>query len=185
LRSRRGQSALWFAGVLAPLVVMGVAIVASTQVLTPSTLAHPPATQTLNLLGAGTGSSEFGNPMTVMNDGNQNITILDIAYDGHIMKQGTLGGTVPQFAPPGQNTSKCYVPSDVVIFPKPASWNMDTGGLCTPTIMPGQLATIYLGEYSPIVESHTVVIHTGIGDFVYTLYPANATQTSTTYAGAG
>ncbi len=132
--------------------------------------------QALQMLGSGDGHSEFGAPVTLRNEGNQNLTILTVAYDGKILNQGAIGGTMPMYSTSAHTNSSslCFTPTTTLVFPKPKNWNMDTGGLCAPTIEPGGMATLYLGVYSPTVQQHTLVIHTQGEDFVFTINPPTA-----------
>ena len=45
------------------------------------------------------------------------------------------------------SSSFCEVTTNSLIFPQAQHWNMDTGGLCSPTILPEGDATLYLGSH--------------------------------------
>lgn len=156
-----------------PLVLLIGAIVGAQNYLAPG---DPPANQALQLLGNGTGISEFGDPVTLLNSGHQNLTIQSIAFDGKVLTQGLLGGTMPLNVPaPNGGPLFCYQPSNVIVFPTMGQWNMDTGGLCTPTILAGGLTTLYIGVRFTTPENHTLVVTTQVGDYIYTLVPGNYT----------
>ena len=80
--------------------------------------------------------------VTLLNTGANPLTITDVFYDGNRLSQGLVGSpNDPTIMPlSGPNTSA----SDI-IFPAPGQWNMNTEGPTTPTILPGGLATLYLG----------------------------------------
>ena len=80
--------------------------------------------------------------VTLLNTGANPLTITDVFYDGNRLSQGFVGSpNDPTIMPlSGPNTSA----SDI-IFPPPGQWNMNTEGPTTPTILPGGLATLYLG----------------------------------------
>jgi len=71
-----------------------------------------------------------------------------VTFGGKPFAQGALGGSVAQFAVNSSSSSSssfCEVPTDDLVFPQTQTWNMDTGGLCSATILPGGDATLYLG----------------------------------------
>jgi len=80
--------------------------------------------------------------VTLLNTGANPLTITDVFYDGNRLSQGLVGSpNDPTIMPlSGPNTSA----SDI-IFPASGQWNMNTEGPTTPTILPGGLATLYLG----------------------------------------
>lgn len=80
--------------------------------------------------------------VTLYNTGTNPLTITDVFYDGNRLSQGLVGSpNDPTIMPlSGPNTSA----SDI-IFPAAGQWNMNTEGPTTPTILPGGLATLYLG----------------------------------------
>ena len=158
-----------------PLVLLVGSIIYAQNYLAPQ---DPPVSQSLQLLGNGTGTSQFGgDPVTLLNTGHDNLTVTSIAFDGKVLKQGLLGGTITlNVVAPHNGTSWCYQASDTITTPASGTWNMDTGGLCTPTILAGQMATLYIGVIFPTPENHTLVVTTQVGDFVYTLAPDNYTS---------
>lgn len=165
-KSRQGSRAYKTAIVLAPLLLLIMAIAVNQFYLIPAEVDPPPG-QNLQLLGYGVN----GSTLTLQNTGNSNLTILNVAYDGRLLTRGVLGGTTPMFSM-GGSPLMCYASTDDLVFPQGEHWNMDTEGLCTPTILPGEVATLYLGVFSPKPEQHVVVIHTQAGDFVFTLAPS-------------
>lgn len=80
--------------------------------------------------------------VTLYNSGSTPLTIIDVFYDGKMLMEGLVGSpndpTIMTL--PGPVTSA----SDI-IFPAAGQWNMNTEGPTTPTILPGGIATLYLG----------------------------------------
>jgi len=80
--------------------------------------------------------------VTLYNAGITPLTITDVFYDGNRLSQGFVGApNDPTIMPlPGPAIS-----ANDIIFPAPSQWNMNTKGPTTPTILPGGIATLYLG----------------------------------------
>lgn len=80
--------------------------------------------------------------ITLYNAGTKPLTITDVFYDGNRLTEGFVGApNDPTIMPlPGPALS-----ANDIIFPAPNQWNMNTEGPTTPTILPGGIATLYLG----------------------------------------
>jgi len=80
--------------------------------------------------------------VTLYNAGSQPLTITDLFYDGNRLTEGVVGApNDPTIMPlPGPAIS-----ANDIIFPALGQWNMNTEGPTTPTILPGGIATLYLG----------------------------------------
>ncbi len=80
--------------------------------------------------------------VTLYNAGTEPLTIKDVYYDGNRLTEGFVGSpNDPTIMPlPGPS-----VDSNDIIFPAVSQWNMNTEGPTTPTILPGGIATLYLG----------------------------------------
>jgi hypothetical protein len=80
--------------------------------------------------------------VTLYNAGTEPLTITDVFYDGNRLTEGFVGSpNDPTIMPlPGPAIS-----ANDIIFPAPSQWNMNTEGPTTPTILPGGIATLYLG----------------------------------------
>lgn len=80
--------------------------------------------------------------VTLYNAGPEPLTITDVFYDGNRLTEGFVGApNDPTIMPlPGPAIS-----ANDIIFPAPSQWNMNTEGPTTPTILPGGIATLYLG----------------------------------------
>lgn len=80
--------------------------------------------------------------VTLYNAGTKPLTITDVFYDGKRLTEGFVGApNDPTIMPlPGPAIS-----ANDIIFAAPSQWNMNTEGPTTPTILPGGIATLYLG----------------------------------------
>ena len=80
--------------------------------------------------------------ITLYNAGTEPLTITDVFYDGSRLTEGFVGSpNDPTIMPlPGPTIS-----ANDIIFPAASQWNMNTEGPTTPTILPGGIATLYLG----------------------------------------
>jgi len=80
--------------------------------------------------------------VTLFNAGNKSLTITEVFYDGNMLTEGFVGApNDPTILPlPGAAVS-----ANDIIFPAANQWNMNTEGPTTPTILPGGIATLYLG----------------------------------------
>jgi len=80
--------------------------------------------------------------VTLYNAGTDPLTITNVFYDGNLLSEGFVGApNDPTILPlPGPAVS-----ANDIIFPAPNQWNMNTEGPTTPTILPGDIATLYLG----------------------------------------
>jgi hypothetical protein len=80
--------------------------------------------------------------VTLYNAGTEPVTITAVFYDGNMLTKGFVGApNDPTIMPlPGPPIS-----ANDIIFPAPNQWNMNTEGPTTPTILPGGIATLYLG----------------------------------------
>jgi hypothetical protein len=80
--------------------------------------------------------------VTLYNAGTEPLTITDVFYDGNRLMEGFVGSpNDPTIMPlPGPTIS-----ANDIIFPAASQWNMNTEGPTTPTILPGGIATLYLG----------------------------------------
>ena len=80
--------------------------------------------------------------VTLYNAGTTPLTITDLFYDGNRLTESVVGApNDPTIMPlPGPAIS-----ANDIIFPAPGQWNMNTEGPTTPTILPGGIATLYLG----------------------------------------
>ena len=80
--------------------------------------------------------------VTLYNAGAEPLTITGVFYDGIRLTEGFVGApNDPTIMPlPGPAVS-----ANDIIFPAPSQWNMNTEGPTTPTILPGGIATLYLG----------------------------------------
>jgi hypothetical protein len=80
--------------------------------------------------------------VTLYNAGTKPLTITAVFYDGNRLTEGFVGApNDPTIMPlPGPPIS-----ANDIIFPAPSQWNMNTEGPTTPTILPGGIATLYLG----------------------------------------
>ena len=80
--------------------------------------------------------------ITLYNSGTLPLTIADVFYDGNRLTEGLVGSpndpTIVALPGPAVSASD-------IIFPAPGQWNMNTEGPTTPTILPGGIATLYLG----------------------------------------
>lgn len=162
---KTGRRAYTKAVIIVPVVLLFAAI-AITQVYVMPAASDPPPNRDLQLLGYGNN----GTPLTLSNAGTTQITILKVTYDGRLLTQGIIGGTGPMFAM-SQNSSStlCYAVTNDLIFPVGNHWNMDTGGLCTPSVPPNAVTTLYLGVFSKTNSSHLVVIVTQEGNYTFTV----------------
>jgi len=125
--------------------------------------------QKLQLVGAYDNNSGTSEPsLTLTNVGNIQITILQVVFDGSPMTQGVIGGVTPMFAG-NVSSSFCEITMNPLIFPQARHWNMDTGGLCSPTILPEGDATLYLGITSATQTSNIVLIFTDEGNYTFFL----------------
>lgn len=148
-----------------PLLFLFLAIAFNQNYLAAN---DPPAAQDLQLVGFVNGLNyESGIPLTLSNVGNNQVTIRNVTYDGHPLTQGRIGGTFPMFAPIQNDSSLCLVSTYDLVFPQSNHWDMDTGGLCTTSIPPGGVATIYLGVFSDTNSSHIVTIATQEGSYSF------------------
>jgi len=79
---------------------------------------------------------------TLYNAGTKPLTITNVFYDGSMLTQGFVGSpndpTIVSL--PGPPVS-----ANDIIFPALGQWNMNTEGPTTPTILAGDIATLYLG----------------------------------------
>ncbi len=152
--------------VVLPLVLLLASITLSQIYFT----GDPPASQNtpqLKLVGYGNCCNSSEPSLTLTNLGNENLTILKVISNGEPLIQGVLGGGVPLLAV--NNTSSfCEAPTNGLIFPQAQHWNMDTGGLCSATILPGEDATLYLGVLSNN-QSLIVQMVTNEGNCTFTL----------------
>jgi len=98
--------------------------------------------QTLCLVNYNYNSDVQSSSVTLYNSGTMPLTIIDVYYDGNMLTEGLVGSpNDPTIMPlPGPAISA----SDI-IFPAAGQWNMNTDGPTTPTILPGGIATLYLG----------------------------------------
>ena len=80
--------------------------------------------------------------VTLYNAGSKPLTITDLFYDGNRLTEGVVGApndpTIVSLPGPA-------ISANDIIFPAPGQWNMNTEGPTTPTILPGGIATLYLG----------------------------------------
>ena len=80
--------------------------------------------------------------VTLYNAGTKPLTITEIFYDGNMLTKGFVGApndpTIMPLPGPAINAND-------IIFPAQNQWNMNTEGPTTPTILPGGIATLYLG----------------------------------------
>jgi archaellum component FlaF (FlaF/FlaG flagellin family) len=81
--------------------------------------------------------------VTLYNSGSDPVTITDVVYDGNPLIQGIVG---PPNDPTIMPTGGPSVSASDIIFPDFNHWNMNTQGQTTPTILPGAIATLFLGE---------------------------------------
>ncbi len=135
--------------------------------------AHPSNTPALQIMGYSYESGPALLVLTLSNVGARPITILNVTYDNETLATGQVGGSMPMFTPmpPGESPppNTCNLPTDVIIFPHYLQWNMDTGGLCTPTITPGGPGSLYLGISYDNQTQHFVLIHTQQQDYIFTV----------------
>jgi len=98
--------------------------------------------QTLCLVNYNYNRDQIQASVTLYNSGTMPLTITDVFYDGNRLMEGLVGSpNDPTIMPlPGPAISA----SDI-IFPTAGQWNMNTDGPTTPTILPGGIATLYLG----------------------------------------
>jgi len=154
--------------VAAPLVLL-LASITLYQIYSDGNPSQDPAsiTQQLKLVG-NSNTSEFGLSLTFTNAGNKQLTILQVIYNGTLLTQGVLGGAVALFAV-NNISSFCEVPTNDLIFPQTQHWNMDTGGLCSATILPGGDATLYLGVSLSTQSLHVLQAVTDEGNYTFTV----------------
>ena len=80
--------------------------------------------------------------VTLYNAGSKPLTITDVFYDGNRLTEGFVGApndpTIMSLPGPA-------ISANDIIFAAPSQWNMNTEGPTTPTILPGGIATLYLG----------------------------------------
>jgi len=98
--------------------------------------------QTLCLVDYNYNRDQIQASVTLYNAGSKPLTITDVFYDGKRLTEGFVGSpNDPTIMPlPGPAIS-----ANDIIFPVPNQWNMNTDGPTTPTILPGGIATLYLG----------------------------------------
>ena len=98
--------------------------------------------QTLCLVDYNYNRDQIQASVTLYNAGSKPLTITDVYYDGKRLTEGFVGApNDPTIMPlPGPAIS-----ANDIIFPVPNQWNMNTDGPTTPTILPGGIATLYLG----------------------------------------
>jgi hypothetical protein len=135
--------------VLTPIVVLVLMIVFTQGFLLSPWLQERKMTnevdfcpQTLCLVNYNYNSDVQSSSVTLYNSGTMPLTITDVYYDGNMLTEGLVGSpNDPTIMPlPGPPISA----SDI-IFPTAGQWNMNTDGPTTPTILPGGIATLYLG----------------------------------------
>ncbi len=134
--------------------------------------AHPSKTPALQMMGYSYESGPALLDITLANAGTQPVTLLNVTYDNQTLAMGQVGGSMPMFAmAPGtlMPPNTCNLATDVIIFPQYGQWNMDTGGLCTPTIAPQGPGSLYIGIESDSQAQHFVLIHTQQGDYIFTV----------------
>lgn len=152
-----------------PLALLLAGIVLYQNSLVGNSVANqgptPPDTGQLQLVGYSNTSEPS---VTLTNVGDNYLVISQVIYDGNLLTLGELGGALPMMAL-GNESSLCLQPSDTLVFPQSNHWNMDTGGLCTATILPNAEVTLYLGVFSNTHESHQLAIETQSGNFTFTL----------------
>jgi len=144
-----------------------------TNLLPAGTGANNPSnTQALQMIGY---SYESGPPVLVIslsNVGAQAITIRNVTYDNQSLAVGQVGGSMPMFAlAPSRSLppNTCSLTTDVIIFPHFSQWNLDTGGLCTPTVAPKGLGSLYMSISSDNQTQHFVLIDTQEGSYIFTV----------------
>ena len=150
-----------------PLILLFVCITAY-QIYTNGNPSQDPAPIAQQLQQVGGYSNTTEPSLTLTNVGNSQITIRLVVYDGSPLTQGVVGGSAPAFQG-GDNSSFCEVNPNTLIFPKANHWNMDTGGLCSPTILPDGDATLYLGVYSNTQSSHILLVFTNVWNYSFFL----------------
>lgn len=98
--------------------------------------------QTLCLVDYNYNRDQIQASVTLYNAGSKPLTITNVFYDGKRLTEGFVGApNDPTIMPlPGPAVS-----ANDIIFPVPNQWNMNTEGPTTPTILPGGIATLYLG----------------------------------------
>jgi hypothetical protein len=98
--------------------------------------------QTLCLVDYNYNRDQIQASVTLYNAGSKPLTITGVFYDGKRLTEGFVGApNDPTIMPlPGPAIS-----ANDIIFPVPNQWNMNTEGPTTPTILPGGIATLYLG----------------------------------------
>ncbi|MCL4518917.1 MAG: hypothetical protein M1587_06940 [Thaumarchaeota archaeon] len=153
--------------VVIPIVLMLASIALYQVYFTGNPSQDPPLnTQQLQLVG---GYSNTIEPSLTLSDvGNSQLTILQVVFDGRPLSQGIIGGAVPMFGM-DNNSSFCEVSTNSLIFPQAQHWNMDTGGLCSATILPNGVATLYLGVFSETQSSNILLIFTDKGNYSFFL----------------
>ena len=150
-----------------PIVLMLVSIALYQAYFTGNPSLDPPGnTQQLQLVGQYSNTTEPS--LTLSNVGNSQLTILQVVFDGRPLSQGVIGGAVPMF---GSNNSSsfCEVSTNSLIFPQAQHWNMDTGGLCSATILPNGVATLYLGVFADTQTTNILLIFTDEGNYSFFL----------------
>ena len=135
--------------VLAPIVVLALMML-FTQGLFLSPWLHERkmsneadfCPQTLCLVNYNYNKDLIQASVTLYNAGTEPLTIMDVFYDGNKLTEGFVGSpNDPTIMPlPGPSIN-----SNDIIFPAASQWNMNTEGPTTPTILPGGIATLYLG----------------------------------------
>lgn len=167
--------------IVLPLVVLLTAIVISQTYITNglpgrfssigrAAIAEPDAPE-LQLMGYNYNRQLLMLSLTLYNAGSTQLTILNLTYDGHALARGEIGGRLPQYSG-GTNSSGslCLVPtSNDLIFPQSNYWNIDTGGLCTPTIIPSGYAQLFIGVSPTSQTEHTLQVWTQQGTFNFAL----------------
>jgi len=98
--------------------------------------------QTLCLVNYNYNRDVISASVTLYNSGTTPLTITDVFYDGNRLTEGLVGSpNDPTIMPlPGP-----VISASDIIFPATGQWNMNTDGPTTPTILPGGIATLYLG----------------------------------------
>jgi archaellum component FlaF (FlaF/FlaG flagellin family) len=135
--------------VLAPLVVLAIMIlIAQGFIVGPWVQERKISNevdfcpQTLCIVAYNYNRDVFTASVTLYNAGSKPLTITNVVYDGNMLTEGFVGApNDPTIQPlPGPAVS-----ANDIIFPAANQWNMNTEGPTTPTILPGGIATLYLG----------------------------------------
>ncbi len=150
-----------------PILLMFLSMAVYQVYFTGNTPADPSVdSPQLQLVGTYSNTSEPS--LTLSNAGNSQLTITQVVFNGEPLSQGVIGGAVPMFGATN-NSSFCEVSTNSLIFPQAQHWNLDTGGLCTATILPKGEATLYLGVFAGTQSTNILLIFTDKGNYSFFL----------------